>query len=176
MKGKPSFLLIMPCIRSTKYRERIELACWTKNSSYEMPPCSFYERNNRKCFVSEESTCCGECIHRGTHCDRDGPSVGDWSSLEREEERLCEVKALALQAVSENAARAQRADKQLEFLRAKGKEMLRRGLQTLDELDGAEEREQQERETAKQVSREVATTAPNGSFDPFVLNPKLVLD
>ena len=126
--------------------------------------------------MSKESTRCGECIRRSTRCDRDGPSVGDWSSLEREEERLCEVKALALQAVSENAARAQRADKQLEFLRAKGKEMLHRSLQTLDELDGVEEREQQEKETIERVSHKAAMAVPNGLFDPFTPNPKLVLD
>ena len=54
--------------------------------------------------------------------------------------------------------------------------MLGRGLKTMDELDEVEEKEQQEKENAERASREAATPIPSESFDPFTLNPKLVLD
>ena len=41
------------------------------------------------------------------------------------------------------SARLARLERQQEFLRKRGRDMLRRGLQTLDELDAAEEKEQQ---------------------------------
>ena len=46
----------------------------------------------------------------------------------------------------------------------------------MDELDKVEEKEQQEKESVECVSHKATTTIPSESFDPFTLNPKLVLD
>ena len=63
------------------------------------------------------------------------------------------------------SARLARLEKQQEFLRKRGREMLKRGLQTLDELDAMEEKEQQE--AAKKHDEPVATSAALPEFDPF---------
>jgi len=70
------------------------------------------------------------------------PSVGDWEALDRQQERL--------QAEEEEAmAKILRLRKQQAFLRDRKKAMIARGLQTLDELDKAEENERKERGEAE---------------------------
>jgi hypothetical protein len=79
----------MPVHRSLKYKERLELARRIEIIGTEMLVCSHCERTDRKCVVSEEdSSHCSECIRCGRKCDVQGPSLGDWASLEREEKCL----------------------------------------------------------------------------------------
>jgi hypothetical protein len=149
----------MPPLRS-KYKERVELALRIEQSGFEMPACSYCERNNRSCIVaSNDSGRCSECVRRGARCDVEGPSSGDFQSLLREEERLSRER-------KETLAKLLRLDRQQEFLRTKGREMLRRGLKTMDELDEAEEKEKQEREK-ENAARAAETTAAPEQADPF---------
>jgi hypothetical protein len=69
-----------------------------------------------------------------------------------EEERLEKERETALLLAEQSLARARRLEKQQKFLRSRGKDMVRRGLKTLDELDEAEAKERQmesERATAE---------------------------
>jgi hypothetical protein len=54
----------------------------------------------------------------------------------------------------------QRLEKQQQFLKKKGADMLRRGLQTLDELDEVEAREREEKEAQERAA--VNSAAPAG--------------
>jgi len=102
-----------------------------------MAPCQYCERNQRKCIKAEESSArCNECVRRGSRCDTAGPSLSDWESLDRQQERLDQEEEEAM-------AKILRLRKQKALLRKRGKEMLRRGLKTLDEFDELE-REKQE--------------------------------
>ena len=152
----------MPPLRSAKYRERLSLVNLIEIRGFEMPPCSYCERNSRKCIVSEGlSGRCSECVRRGERCDVEGPSSGDIQSLLREEERLSRER-------KETLAKLLRLDRQQEFLRTKGREMLRRGLRTLDELEAEEEKEKQ-METER-AANEAASTQVHGQAaeaDPF---------
>jgi hypothetical protein len=67
--------------------------------------------------------------------------------LERKEERLEREE-------EETLAKLLRLRKQRKFLRTRGKEMLRRGLQTLDELDMVEEQERQEADRKEKALEE----------------------
>jgi hypothetical protein len=160
----------MPSIRRRKYSERLRLVHLIEGHGFEMPPCSYCERNERKCIVSEEdSSKCSECVRRGERCDVEGPSSGDLESVLREEQRLdAEEEA--------TTAKLLRLQRQRKFLRKRAREMLRRGLKTMDELDEAEEKERQEKENSERVGREAAATAPAELSDPFALDPSLVLD
>ena len=73
----------MPTIR-LKYKERILLARTIENLGVEMSPCSFCERNNRKCIVDDSSKRCSKCVRRGASYDIEGPSSDDIESVLRE--------------------------------------------------------------------------------------------
>ncbi len=150
---QPSFL-IMPTQRLSKYKERLELVRRIEKTGIAMsPPCSRCENNGRICVISEvHSTRCNECVRRGQRCDVEGPSIGDWRSIEREEERIEREEAEASAAASAALAKLQRLQKQKRFLKNRAGEMLRRGLKTLDELDEAEEREREEEERKQKAS------------------------
>ena len=138
----------MPPDRSKKSKERRVLALEIERRGFEMAPCSYCERNGRRCVISDDkSSRCSECVRRGGRCDAQGPSVGDWASLEREESRIASEREATL-------AKLLRLDKQQRFLQQRGREMLRRGLKSLDELDAAEEAEKQERERKEKEEME----------------------
>jgi hypothetical protein len=163
----------MPVDRTQPGKKRKEseaLASRIERTGFEMFPCSNCERGNKKCLVSdkENSGRCSECVLRGAKCDVEGIPVGEWRSLEREEERLRFEKDKALRLMSETTARILRLEKQQEFLKSKGRDMLRRGLKTLDELEEAEAKEKQmEEERAAAEAAANQSHAPAPEADPF---------
>jgi hypothetical protein len=85
--------------------------------------------------------------------------VRDWDALEREEERIRVARREAVELLARTSAKLARLDKQQEFLRRRGRDMLRRGLKTMDELDEVEEKEKTE--AAQRASAEAAQAAEN---------------
>jgi len=151
--------LIMPPIRSPKLKERQKLADEIQKLGIEMSPCSLCSKHDRKCIISDDGSRCSECTRRGKKCDAKGPSLADWEALDREENRLrrereetstllmesvAKTSALLMESVTkvqEAAAKLQRLEKTQRLWKTRAKEMLRRGLKTMDELDAAEEAE-----------------------------------
>src|SRR5713226_6432044 len=107
-----------------------------------MSPCSRCASRGLSCIVSSDSRRCSECTRSNVKCNVAGPSLADWAKLHREEERLtleeeqtyAKEKA-ARQAADEAFAKIMRLRKQKKLLKEHGSEMLRHGLQTLDELE-----------------------------------------
>ena len=163
----------MPAVRTSLSKKRKEceaLASRIERTGFEMFPCSGCDKNNLKCVVSEKenSRRCSECVRRGTSCDVKASLASRWRALEMEEDRLERESETALRLAEENLARHKRLEKQKKFLKSKGKEMLRRGLKTLDELEEVEERERQ-METER-AAAEAAATQIHGqaaAADPF---------
>jgi hypothetical protein len=77
--------------------------------------------------------------------------------LEIEEDCLKHKSETALHLAKENLAYHKRLEKQKKFLKSKGKEMLCRGLKTLDKLKEVEEKERQT--DSKHVAAKAAATA-----------------
>src|SRR5271166_6090664 len=164
--------LIMPPIRSPKLKERQKLADEIQRLRIEMSPCSLCSKHDRKCIISDDGSRCSECTRRGKKCDAKGPSLADWEALDREENRLRrereETSTLLMESVTklqEAAAKLQRLKKTQRLWKTRAREMLRRGLKTMDELDAAE--------AAERLS-ESASVNPSGSpldphDDPFSL-------
>lgn len=167
-------------VKERKVREQTALAKRIILTGFEMFPCSNCSRNHRLCIASseEDSSRCAECARRGLKCDIEGIPVGDWESLEREEARLQSERDAAFRLAKESLARVERLEKQQAFLKRKGKDMLARGLKTMDELEEAEEKEKQQKENEERASREAAANDPNElpALDPFYLDPALVQD
>lgn len=127
----------MPADRSRKDKERDALYHRILNHGVildNMNSCSNCVRRNRTCVSSPDSSKCAECVRRKINCDQQGPSLGDWVKLDREEERLDREE-------EETLSKLLRLRRQKKLLRTRGKDMLRRGLKSLDELDAVEEAE-----------------------------------
>jgi hypothetical protein len=153
---------IAPC----KCKEHDRLACRVELLNLEMIPCSFCKKYNIKYIAAPESSWCSEYVRCRQKYDMEGIPIGDWDSLEHEEERLCIEKEITFQAVQAGLACIQYLEKQQQFLKKKGTDILRQGLQTLDELDKVEAREKEEKEVQERAA--VNSAAP---ADPFWLEP-----
>ena len=151
-------------------RERSALSARIAKYGIEMSPCSFCERNSKKCIVSRDGSArCSECARSGKKCDVEGIPVDDWESLEREERRIEKEREAALE-------RLLRLDKQTKFFRAKGREMLRRGLSSLDELDELDDARETERleqlgcgEQRQSVGAALTPPTPEAVYDDSFL-------
>jgi len=71
-----------------------------------------------------------------------------------------------------------RVEKQQEFLKRKGKDMLWRGLKTMDELEEAEDKEKRDKENKERARLSAAAIAPTELpySDLSAIDPALVLD
>jgi dynactin complex subunit len=153
----PSSSLIMPPIRST-YKERCALGSRINKEGVEMFPCTNCAGSLRKCYVSEkEKTArCGECFKRGLKCDVRNLPVSDWAAIEREEARISRELAQTTADLHQTLARQSRLMKQQEFIKTRAKEMLKRGVESLDELDVAEAADREREEQAARRAKEAA--------------------
>jgi len=135
-----------------------------------MFPCSSYERGNKRCLVfdKENSGRCSKCVLQGASCNVKGVLVGEWRTLKAEEACIKAEKETAFRLVYENMSCIERLKKQQEFLKSKGRDMVCRGLKTLDELEEVKEKERQietERAAAKAAATQVH--GPAAEANPF---------
>ncbi|KFY29404.1 hypothetical protein V491_00047 [Pseudogymnoascus sp. VKM F-3775] len=103
-----------------------------------------------------------ECVRSNAYCDTGGPSASDWDKLEYEERRL--------QAEEEEAmAKILRLRKQQQLFCSRAKDMLHRGLKTMDELDEAEEKECKEAEALANPPQSPSLTSPGHTTSEYDL-------
>ncbi|KAL2196648.1 hypothetical protein P885DRAFT_37161 [Corynascus similis CBS 632.67] len=141
--------------RSSKSSQRAALAAAIDELGYEVMPCSFCHSRGLRCKMIERSSRCGECVRRGRSCDGSGVPVSSLSRIVDESKRLdreeqdakesfrLERAALleAQQCMDESLARLDRIRRQKRLLLTKGRDMVRRGLASLDEVEEAERQE-----------------------------------
>jgi len=175
-----------------KKREQLALAVEIENTGHEMIPCSHCAAEHRKCVLAtEKASRCSECIRAKIACDAviplaeswdsEVPRVSAWQSIDRQMEQLDDEEEIAAQmaeAVMSSAiakhqeamAKVHRLRKQKAFLKARRKEMLRRGLRYLDELDAAEKKEAEEKAAQEASSSSLATANAVPEFDSSLLD------
>lgn len=143
-----------------------------------MIPCTACEKRGLRCVKHEGSLRCSDCVRRGlSRCDVGGPAPGDWVSLDQAKEKL-DLEEEAAEAeherlVMQSLAKIKRIRIQKKFLRDREKEMMRRGLASLDELDAAEEKERGEEERRDSfAASSAAANEPSYPMDEF-LDPAL---
>jgi hypothetical protein len=102
-------------------------------------------------------------------CDVLQTSIDDLQALRLEEERLKFERDMAFEAAMAGLARVRELEARQQELRERGREMLRRGLRTLEELDAAEAEEKRETEAAAtQTGSSDPVPAPaNAPLDPL---------
>ncbi|KAM0133375.1 hypothetical protein ACHAP3_005898 [Botrytis cinerea] len=164
----------------SKYRQRILLSETIQAYGSDSMPCSNCSRYSRRCIVlNDRSQRCGECVRRGARCDVVQASVSDLESLRLEEERLQFERDTAFEAAMLGLARVRALELRQQELRERGREMLRRGLKSLDELDALEEKERLEKERIEK-EKEMASASVAGpnddsfAFDSSSLDPSLL--
>ena len=158
--------MLVTCTQLVKKRKESKaLASCIKRTSFEMFLCSRCEKRNLKCVVldKENSGHCSKYVLQGTPCDVKGIPVREQCSLKVKEERLEHEREAALLLTKQSLARARCLKKQQKFLKSKGKDIVCRGLKTLDELEEVKERERQietERAAATQIYGQAAAANP----------------
>lgn len=170
-----------------KKKEQLALAVEIEDTGHEMIPCSHCIAEHRKCVLAtEKASRCSECVRSKIACDAvtplaeswdsEVPRVSAWQSIDRQMEQLDDEEEIAAQtAISvmakhqEAMAKISRLRKQKAFLKERRKEMLRRGLRYLDELDAAERREAEEK-AAQEASSLTMVANAMPEFDPSLMN------
>lgn len=137
---------------SRKSAERVALYRRILASGYEMSPCSRCVSLGLSCVVSAESRRCASCVQAGRACNVVPFSASALERLNVEEERLILLK-------EETLSRLLRLEQQQKLLRKRGAEMLRRGLESLDELEEIERREEEEKRSSEAAAAVVPSTA-----------------
>jgi hypothetical protein len=151
---------------SRKVRERHALADRILRSGFEMPRCSRCVSVNSNCVASTDSKRCASCVRAGRPCDRVSFSVSALERLNREEERLVRQKEEAFALIQETSAKLLRLERQQKSLRERGAEMLRRGLESLDELEELERREEEEKRSSEAAAAAIPSAAASTSAEP----------
>jgi hypothetical protein len=163
--------LIMSVPAHVKRAQRFQLARLIEESVDSMeitPRCGCCERDNLRCIVALDkatSKRCSECVRKKNVCDamadpwkRNVPSREDFAALTRQERSYEEQEEEAM-------AKILRLRKQKRLLQKRRVEMSRRGLQFLDELDAAEQKEKDAAEQKEKEVSEKAITPSSPSFD-----------
>jgi propanediol dehydratase large subunit len=153
-------------IASRKRKERESLADRVASLGIEMPSCTYCNRHGKTCIVSPESKKCAECIRTKRKCNVEGPSSSDWSAIDSMEERLERETEETAQVMATAAAKLARLQKQKKLLRTRAKDMLRRGLSSIDELEAVEAKELEQAGV-----QERAPTPPGALADYVWLEP-----
>jgi hypothetical protein len=154
-------------IASRKCKEHDRLAHRVELLNLEMIPCSFCKKHNMKYLAAPESSKYSEYIRRRQKYDIEGIPIGNWDSLEHEEECLCIKKEITFQAVQAGLACIQYLEKQQQFLKKKGTDILRHGLQTIDKLEEVEAREKEEKEVQEHTAVNSAALADPSWLEPL---------
>lgn len=145
--------------QSKKTSDRKALARFIHEFGFEMPSCDSCRRRGLECVVAEGKERCAECVSAGyTSCNPGGNSAAacpffsadSWlgvfiftdlfidERVVREKDRLSRERAAAEEDLERAMAKLQRIRRQEKFLREKAAEMIRRGVESLDELDSQE--------------------------------------
>lgn len=158
----------MPSDLPKRHLGNLALASRIEKIGEEMAPCDSCRRHKRRCVAaSPESARCAECVRtRKGNCNFTAklPTVNDWASLDRQRQKLRDEEEVVM-------AKILRLRKQQRFLDEREKEMVRRGVETLEELDQVEAAEKAElarQEASAQALTDASSSLEDPSTDPEV--------
>ena len=125
-----------------KERERLRRAAVVESTGFEMLPCNNCLRESIPCVMAPGARKCARCVSSNSRCSNAPPTTFEWEQILREDERLRREKEEAVEKaqrasleLQEAMAKTVRLERQQSSLRTRGAEMLRRGFNTLDELE-----------------------------------------
>jgi len=153
----PLFFQHVPVIQNKK---RLELAQLISDRGIMDPVgCSRCQRLGLKCLRHERSSKCGNCVRSGLRCGDPGPSPRDMAKISAERNRLRAQKTVAREAVRfaqqrvlEAMAKVETTERLEEYLEKRAGEMIRRGVESIEELEILEKQEERDRVATSSVA------------------------
>jgi len=131
-------------------------------------PCARCFKKNLECLILKGARRCGECHRSNVACEIDPPTEQQWDRIKERENRLKTETAEATQAIIDSIAQQRaycakllRLQKEQSVFNDRVAEMLRRDVDSLEELDEIERLEAAAREEASRNAH--AAPVP----DPF---------
>ena len=109
-------------------------------------PCSRCAQSKLECRLLLGSKKCGNCTRRGLKCNARDVSDSDFAKLDREASRLDSEIRRSREDMESAMARWKRFERLREALKEKEMEMVRRGLDNIEELERIEEEERMEKQ------------------------------
>ena len=158
---KPSVLIIMPRKSTSSYRKLL-IARVANRGVIMAFKCVACQKANSDCVRSKESSSCLACLRRTRPCKMEPFSDSEFAKVDKERARL-ETEMESLELAEEAILQKRRRIRKLQrYLASKEAEMIRRGLDNVEELEKMEAQEEAEK---------TATTAldPSSSFDQSFL-------
>jgi hypothetical protein len=150
----------MSTVASRKRKEHSDLADRIVKFGFEMEPCSNCVRHNCTCVSSGDSDRYAEYVRRSIKYNQGSFDLSGFNTIQKEEERLEREEEEAITKIL-------RLRKQRQSLKTRTRELLRRGLKSLDELDKVEAKEREEKEVQERTAvNSVALADPSWS-DPL---------
>src|SRR5438477_2337576 len=133
--------------RSKKTQARHVLADQILRLGVVMHPCSRCSSSGGSCLVAQGSLKCSSCTRSGVGCDvLEMPSGAQFDRIGREKRRLQAELDSEREALLKSLAKTARLEKQKASLERREADLLRRGVETVEELERLEESERLERE------------------------------
>ncbi|CAG8982863.1 hypothetical protein HYALB_00014094 [Hymenoscyphus albidus] len=171
----------MPPSDNKKRSERQALGNYIDRHGDKMAPCTRCEKfldlagRPRRCVAiqGDQYSRCSACARQGKSCDyrerNRMPSLSDWASIEKQKAHLDSQEEEAM-------AKILRLRQQKRLLLEREKKMIAAGLNSLDELDAAEELEKKEKEKEEEKERIEEEAARLAALPtPFGSDPALDL-
>jgi len=134
--------------RSKKTDERSALFAVIEHNGSDIMPCTYCFKNNLRCRIfGAASDKCSNCVKRGRPCDGNFVAssltrlLSEQKRLEQSEEEAAKALQDAQREASIQLARLDRIRIQKRSLVTRSAELVRRGVQSLDELEEIERQE-----------------------------------
>ena len=124
-----------------------------------MSPCKHCLADGLECRVLSSNRKCANCVRRGIKCDAKEMPLGDFEKIDKERARIRAERAAAEESASAALAKLDRLRKLESHLQQKEDEMIRRGLDSLEELEKVEEEEARARSMPEQPTAGLSASA-----------------
>jgi len=111
-------------------------------------PCARCFKKHLECLILKGARRCGECHRSNVACEIAPPSEQQWDRIKERENRLKTETAAATQAALDSMAKLLRLQKEQSVFNDRVAEMLRRDVDSLEELEEIERLEAAAREEA----------------------------
>ena len=126
---------------SRQQRQRIQLSLRIQKFGKMVRPYSRCQQSNSECKLLMGSSKCGNCTRRGLRCDIRDVEADDFVRIDREATRLENEIEKMEQIRRENDARLERFRRLRKALHERELEMVRRGVENIEELERIEDEE-----------------------------------
>ena len=160
----------MNCGKSTKFRRALCLKIERRGCRMAYK-CAACRKSKSDCVTSTDSKGCLRCVGKALTCDWRPFSEQDFEKIERERSRLRTAKLEARERRLAEEAKIARLERLEDFLEKREGELIRRGLESVDELEQLEKQEELAEQKRLELERAAVAAGPSGASSSVVGDP-----